>query len=95
MYAFRHVLSPDIVKIILDNGGDPHIRDKNGRDAFSYIKTNIWPKYAKYLRPYVKDKVQTSWTQWIEQDSSDTTTYERRRPNSDFQNWKQLKITED
>ena len=95
MYAFKHMLSTDIVKIILDNGGDPHIRDKNGRDAFSYIKTSIWPKYAKYLKPYVKDKVQTSWTQRIEQDSSDTTTCERRKQNSDFQNWQQLKITED
>jgi hypothetical protein len=95
MYAFKHVLSPDIVKIILDNGGDPHIRDKNGRDVFSYIKTNIWPKYAKYLKPYVKDKVQTSWAQRIEQDSSDTPTCERQRQNSDFQICQQLNITED
>jgi hypothetical protein len=73
----------------------PHIRDKNGRDVFSYIKTNIWPKYAKYLKPYVKDKVQTTWTQRIEQDSSDTPTCERQRQNSDFQIWQQLKITED
>ena len=79
----------------LDNGSNPHIRDKNGRDAFSYIKTNILPKYAKYIKPYVKDTFQTSWTRRIEQDSSDTTTCERRRSNRDFQNWQQLKITED
>lgn len=95
MYAFKHVLSPDIVKIILDNGGDPYIRDKHGRDAFSYIKTNIWPKYAKYLKPYVKDKIQTTWTQRIEQDSSDTTTCERRRQSNDFQNLQHLIHTDD
>ncbi|CAC5367615.1 unnamed protein product [Mytilus coruscus] len=63
MYAVRHVLATDIIQLLLENGADPNILDDDGRNTYYYIRRNIWPRYKKILRKYLRSQHDTKLTE--------------------------------
>lgn len=45
----------DVLKLLLNNGGDPFVLDNNGRSCFHYALENKYHKIVNILYDYCKD----------------------------------------